>query len=152
MSNADFADMGRIQGHDDALPVVEFHNSFEVVRGGPADRRRRRFNLAAQHASHLLDAIHAQTGLDAVDVDDQYPGAVGLFGPLHAETGAHVDDWQDDTTQIGDAVHVGRRAGDFRHLGKANDFLYRHDVEAELFVLQQERDKLAFVLQAGGWL
>ena len=127
--------MGRIQGHDDALPLFEFHHPFEVVRGGSADGGRRRFNFAAQHAGHLFDAIHAQAGLDAVDIDHQYPGAVGLFGPLHAETGAHVDDRQHDTTQIGDTVHVVRRARDFRHLGKANDFLYRHDVEAELFVL-----------------
>ncbi len=131
MSHSDFADLGRIQGHDDALPLVEFHHPFEVVRGGPADGGRRRFDFAAHDAGHLFDPVHAQTGLDAVDIDDQHPGAVGLLGPLHAETGAHVDDWQDHPTQIGDAVHVGRRAGDFRHLGQANDFLYRHDVEAE---------------------
>ena len=134
-SHTDFADVGRIQGHDDALPLVELHNAFEVVRAGPADGSRRRFNFAAHYASHLFDAIHAQAGLDAVDIDDQNAGAVGLFGALHAETGAHIDDRQDDATQIGDAVHVGRSARDFRHLGKANDFLYRHDVEAELFVL-----------------
>ena len=102
-------------------------------------------------AGYLFDAIHAQAGLDAVNIDDQDPGAVGLFGALHAEARAHVDDRKHDTAQIGDAVHVGRRARDFRHLGKANDFLHRHDVEAELFVLQQEGDELAFFLQAGGW-
>ncbi|MGD0773295.1 MAG: hypothetical protein ABSC05_10790 [Candidatus Solibacter sp.] len=150
--HAEFADLGRIQGHDDALTLIELDHAFEIVRGGAADGRRRGLDFAAHDASHLFDAVDAQAGLDAVDIDDQYAGAVGLLGALHAETGAHVDDGKDDAAQIGDAVHVGRRAGNFRHLGKANDFLYRHDVEAELFVLQQERDQLAFVLQAGGWL
>jgi hypothetical protein len=126
-------------------------SSFTTLRGNP--RRSRGSRPAAVQSRcactprHLFDAVHAQAGLDAVDIDDQYAGAVGLFGPLHAEAGAHVDDRQDDAAQIGDAVHVGWRAGDFRHLGKANDFLYRHDVEAKLFVFQQERDELAFVLQ-----
>ena len=151
-SGSDFAYMGRIQRHDDALPFVEFHHAFEVVRTGAADGRRGRLDLAAQDAGYLLDTVHAQTGFDAVDIDHQHAGAVGLLGPFHAETGAHVDDRQNDAAQIGDAVHVGRRAGYFRHLGKANDLLDRHDVEAKFLVLQQERDQLAFVLHAGGWL
>src|ERR1035441_3933132 len=114
---------------------VKFHYPFKVVGASPADRSRRRLNFAAHYARHLFDAIHAQAGLHAIDIDHQYAGAVGFLRPLHAEAGAHVDDRQDDATQVGDAVHVVWRTWDFRHLGKANDFLDRHNVEAELFVL-----------------
>jgi hypothetical protein len=110
--------------HNDALPLVELHNSFKVVRTCPTNGRGWRFNFASQYACHLFDAVHTQAGLDTIDIDDQDAGAVGLFRSLHAKASTHVDDRKDNSTQIGYAIDVSWRARNFRHLGKANDFLY----------------------------
>ena len=144
--------MGRIQSHDDTLPVIEFHNAIEVVRTGSSDRGGGKFHFASQYACHLFYAIHTQARLDAIDIDDKDAGPIGLFRALHAEACAHIDDWEDDAAQIGDTIDVRWRARDFRQLRKANDFLHRHDVKAELFVLQQKGDELAFFFQVGVYL
>ena len=80
--------------------------------------------------------VHAEPRLDTVNVDDEDPGTIRLFSAFHAEARTHVDDRKHHTPKVGDPFHVGGRPRYFGHLGQANDLLHRHNVEAELFVLQ----------------
>ena len=130
------ADAAGIERNDDAFAVVELDYAVDVVGGLVPDRRRRRLELVPADSGHLAHTIHQQTGSLPLDINHQHAAAVGVLFTLHSESGSDIEDRQYRSTQTRDAFDIVGSVRQLGHLRQTDDFLHRHDVEAELFILE----------------
>jgi len=100
--------------------------------------------LGGDDARHPVDDESDRLAI----IHDDDPGGVVVNGVFHAEDASQVDDREDRSPQIGEALETGRRHRHFDHGGQSNYFLHVGKGNRECLLFYVESPELREVVRS----